>query len=50
MFFILCNGGDAVGVAGTSPCADNVIVRADKLCKPLGLVRVNFIVDHLVLY
>ena len=43
-------GGDAVGLAGASPCDDNGCVRADKLRKALGLVKVNFLVGHWVLY
>ena len=37
---------DAVGLAGASPCDYNGGVRADKLRKSLGLVKVNFLVGH----
>ena len=42
--------GDAVGLAGASPCDYNGCVRTDKLRKSLGLVKVNFLVGHWVLY
>lgn len=38
---------DAVGLAGTSPCNYNGGVRADKLRKSLGLVKVNFLLGHI---
>ena len=41
-------GGDAVGLAGASPCDYNGGVRADELRKALGLVKVNFLVGHWV--
>lgn len=38
----------AVRFAGASPCDDNGIVRANKLRKALGLVKVNFLLCHRV--
>ena len=41
--------GDAVRLAGASPCDDNGSVRADKLRETLRLVKVNLLAIHIFL-